>query len=260
MMSIDVLITISCLFLAPLSILTSGVLIWSHLRVRKLRKYPGEFVLLQCSMQLILDCTWFLAFYEIKGFERTLNAVFTWACFCSSNYAFILSFEIYSKIKRPFRSTTKPRRIVYHALSLGIPSVYVFLFIMIGVEYHIRNLVSVFMLFPVFMSSVLAVHSFCKLKGQNAANYMFYHSLVVVVFSVVLILIIIINFIEIIGHKLPTWLVEIYWVLGSSSGLTIFVARVSEPKMLKQIVRCILCRTDVQSETLTKSREFIKAS
>eukprot|EP00361_Fabrea_salina_P002688 CAMPEP_0202428434 /NCGR_PEP_ID=MMETSP1345-20130828/2451_1 /ASSEMBLY_ACC=CAM_ASM_000843 /TAXON_ID=342563 /ORGANISM="Fabrea Fabrea salina" /LENGTH=56 /DNA_ID=CAMNT_0049039425 /DNA_START=634 /DNA_END=801 /DNA_ORIENTATION=+ len=39
----------------------------------------------------------------------------------------------------------------------------------------------------------------------------------------------------------------------------IFVARVSEPKMLRQVVRSIVCRRDAQSEALTEDSEILES-
>ena len=261
-MSTGVLIT-GCLCLAPLSVLTSGILIWSHLKIRKLRKYPGELVLMQCLMQFIIDWTWFLSYYALEDsndfFWSTVKTVFTWAYFCSWNYASILSFEIYSKIKKPFKSTSKLRRAIYHTLSLGIPMLYVVLFLILGNEYRIPHIVWLCMSFPAFISLGLAGYSLYKLKGQGGTNYMIYHSLVVVAFSASLFLDVILNFFLVIGDSVPILLYNIWVLAGCSSGTIIFVARVSEPKMLRQVARCIVCRRDAQSEALTEDSEILES-
>jgi len=257
-----VIATIAC-SLASLSILASGVLIWSHLRIRKLRKYPGEFILMQCLLQFIIDCAWFLNTCELTGSDDFLEHIshwfFLWNIFSGSNYALVISFEIHSKIKKPFKSTSKLRRAFYHLLSLLTPSVYVFPFAFIGLGGGIIHIIYALMSLPIWVSLVLAVHSLHKLKRQNAANYMFYHLFVVFNSSAPLVLGVVLNFILILGHEVPVWLKIICLLVGCSSGTMVFVARVSEPKMFKQVLRSVVCRRDARSETLTEDSNIYES-
>jgi len=158
--------------------LASRVLIWSHLRIRKLRKYPGELVLMQCFLQFIIDSTWFLAFFLVEEsdsfFLWTFYGLSSWAYFCSCSYTLILSFEIYSKIKKPFRLASKLRRVLYHVLTLGISLVYFTLLVVTGLSANIVHAVYMVMLLMISASLALVVHSLHKLKRQNSANYMLY--------------------------------------------------------------------------------------
>ena len=252
-----------CFCLAPVSMLASGVLIWSHLRIRKLRKYPGELVLMQCFLQFIIDSTWFLAFFLVEEsdsfFLWTFYGLSSWAYFCSCSYTLILSFEIYSKIKKPFRPASKLRRVLYHVLTLGISLVYFTLLVVNGLSADIVHAVYMVMLLMISASLVLVVHSLHKLKRQNSANYMLYHLFVVVTCIPSFIPIFISSFVSLIGYDIPKYLEAITGFMGSCSGTIIFLARVSEPKMFKQVLRSLVCRKKIRFETLTEDSDIYES-
>jgi len=268
--------TVACFVLAPLSILASMIMIWSHTRIKKLRQHPGMLVLMQCLVQLIVDCAWMSSYYTIKNsFQGFLlfiaESVFGWAYFASWNYTLVISFEIYCKIRNPLSHTSKLRKAVYHGFSLGFPIVYTILFITdremnedpsdplcyLPKYNEVGFIAWLWLSAHALISLSLATYSLYRVRGNN---YMAYHSLVVIAFCVSWIPNIICNFIVFFGYDIPDWILDAFWILGCSSGFIVFTARVSEPRMFKQVWKsmyaCKKSSLPEQTESFEDSTAF----
>lgn len=263
---------VACYVLGPISTLASGLMLWTHIKFKKLRQHPGTLVLIQCLTQCILDFIWFLnpVLGPIGGVPCLLvqaldNAVYMGSC----NYMLALSIEVYSNIKNPLKPFSKFKKTLYHTFCLGFSFLYFASFIL----YYELNYdpadppcfltsstiaYDLFFLQPVYflMSTIIIGVSLFKIWGEPEKHYMVYHSLVVIAFNVCWGPSMAYNFLKKFKQSSPGWFEDVLWVLGASSGLSIFLARGCEPKMLKQVWKSINFRKNSKKESFERSTLF----
>lgn len=102
------------------------IVIVLHILMPKLRKYPGQYVLLQCLCQFVYDAHWVTAFFYLtssKLTERTceiLGMIETFIMNMGLIYTVALSLELLIKLKYILNIAYYKRNIFYHTSSLLI--------------------------------------------------------------------------------------------------------------------------------------------
>jgi len=90
---------ITCAVLAPLSVMGSGLLMWTYVKIKKLREHPGSLVFMQCLTQCVLDLHWPLSIQTINKSINGIPCILLGASSCyfyfvTWNYTLGLSLEI----------------------------------------------------------------------------------------------------------------------------------------------------------------------
>jgi hypothetical protein len=49
---------IVCATIACISSISSGVVIWAHIKIPQLHKHPGQMIVIICTIQMIFDLHW----------------------------------------------------------------------------------------------------------------------------------------------------------------------------------------------------------
>lgn len=58
MSSVEDGIIITCVILACISSISSGIVIWAHFKIPQLHKHPGQMIVIICLIQMIFDLHW----------------------------------------------------------------------------------------------------------------------------------------------------------------------------------------------------------
>ena len=105
------------------------ILIILHIWILKLRRHPGQFVLIQCLCQLIYDVHWLSAFHNITGFQipedmcQGFGMVENFFTNLGLMYTLALSLEIYIKFRDISNIAYYKRSIFYHMASFLVSGV-----------------------------------------------------------------------------------------------------------------------------------------
>jgi hypothetical protein len=195
-------IQLSYTIFAPLSFISECILLYAFIRLKQLKDHPEIMIFWQCISQIILDVHWFTGIDSVKSslsdFScKFLGAFFVYFYYLSWDYTLWLSLEIYLKIVNPHKTGYKKRMIWYHSLS-HLSSAIIFTMIMITntngnsilttcfVEGH--TILEFIVLFPVLfhfpMSIGIILYAIYISYGTFYVNYLKYHMLVVVAFSI----------------------------------------------------------------------------
>ena len=249
----QVTLEVGYILLAPLSVIGSGLLLWTHLKIAQLRRHPGILVLMQCLTQCIVDLHWFTSIpwveESLKGVPCVLiGALSCYFYFASWNYTLALSSEVFSMIRNPFRANSKFRNTLYHSLCLGVPVPVFVLLVVYGetdqnsvkpacylaTDLIVGLLIWFLLIVHVPVSLLVVAYSILKVWGQSVSSEMIYHALVVLGFNISWLPFSIWNGLSYF-YQVPDWIANTALVLACSSGFIVFCARLIEPSMHRQL-------------------------
>ena len=97
-----------------------------HIIIPKLRKYPGQYILLQCICQFVYDAHWVTAFFYVTSSVLTekaceiLGVIENFVMNMGLTYTVALSLEVLLKLKDISNVAYYKRNIIYHTSSLLI--------------------------------------------------------------------------------------------------------------------------------------------
>lgn len=198
----DEVIQISYLFLAPLSVTSEILLIYTFWRLSQFKDHPEIMIFWQCLSQIILDIHWVTGVKSIKSslspFQCCLlGAVCIYFYYLSWAYNLFLSIEILLKISQPHETHYKRRLLYYHIIS-HLSSLIIFLIIITSktngdslmstcfIEKHSQYesiiLIPALFHFPLCVGIVL--YTIYISYNTYYAIYLKYHMLVVLTFSI----------------------------------------------------------------------------
>jgi hypothetical protein len=132
----DELILTIGLILAILSLFVTTFVIFLHFWMPKLRRHPGQFVLIQCVFQFCYDLHWLAAYPKVSQYlvEKPSACVYA-ALFTDSSfnlglfYTCVLSIELIIKVNRSASFAYYKRSIFYHFFAvvfiISLESLYV---------------------------------------------------------------------------------------------------------------------------------------
>lgn len=100
-----------------LSIVSEFLLIFAFIKLEQIRKYPGQFILIQTIFQLFLDIHWLSGLGSLhlslhKQICKLIGALTTCCVFHAWTFNFFISLEVYKKLIQP-KSTRKTRFYLY---------------------------------------------------------------------------------------------------------------------------------------------------
>lgn len=107
-----------------LSIASEALLIFAFVKLEQIRKYPGQFILIQTVFQLFLDLHWLSGLGSLhlslhKDLCKVIGAVATCCVFHAWVFNLFISVEIYKKLTQP-KSTRKSRFYCYYGVTFLI--------------------------------------------------------------------------------------------------------------------------------------------
>lgn len=221
---------ISYTALAPLSVICEATLLYGFIRLRQIKEHPEILIFWQCLSQLIMDIHWFTGIDSVRSHMSNFSCCFLGAfCiyfyFLSWDYTTLLSIEIFIKIQNPHETNYKKRRMWYHYVS-HLTSLGVFLGLILGgnnngksimstcfVEarsiYELVVMIPAFIHFPI--CAIMTGYTWYNSYGTFYLNYLKYHMLVIVAFSIGWVPIAIVHGLNYSGFDIivPEWFVTV---------------------------------------------------
>jgi hypothetical protein len=228
----DQIIQISYLILAPLSVLSEGLLIYFFWRVNQFKDHPEIMIFWQSLSQIIFDIHWVTGVKSIKSslspFECCfLGALCIYFYFLSWDYNLCLSIEILLKILYPHQSDYKTRLIIYH-LTSHLTSLIIFIILLTSktngdsvlstcfVQSYTRYEIIVMIPSVIHFPLCIMIIGYTIYVSYNTyyANYLKFHMLVVLTFSITWVPVGLAHGIISINSKvkMPFWFVCVFFI------------------------------------------------
>jgi hypothetical protein len=114
---------LACFILALMSAISSLLLILAHFVIPKLRKHPGQLILIEACLQFCLDIGYVMAsefsYLYSPNYSCTLIGIVFSTVMIQSYYFFmIFTLEVYIQIKKSIMDTHSKRCKIYYTGSL----------------------------------------------------------------------------------------------------------------------------------------------
>jgi hypothetical protein len=246
----DLLLTIG-LVLAVLSLFVTTFLIFLHFWIPKLRRHPGQFVLIQCVFQFCNDLHWLTSYPKIsqtfvdKPSVCVYSAIFTSVSFnLGIFYVCVLTLELIIKVNHTASFAYYKRSIFYHFFAvLFIVSLEFLYFLMGGFGKTKFDTCAIISTEADMIEDVLRAISFlflmlsliylCKKLSLGYSKVMWNYFLII--FCVILtwhIPGVLINQNEQLTGKTT---VEAAYLLGTTSGIVVGLARLIDGKIYREL-------------------------
>jgi hypothetical protein len=264
----SLLATISYAITAPISIFCQVFLIYSYLRVKQMKKHPESLIILQCISQIILDIHWLTGISTVNSALgavgcQTLGAFFVYCYFICWDYILCLSLEILIKIRDPLNTSHKRRMAFYHVFS-HTTGLTVLCLLAIAKDNHGGSLVGtcfvrsqsiyeLIVLVPIVVHMPVCLYVSCYIfwltRKSEIASRLKHHNYVVFAFSVCWGINGIAHGLNYEGFRLHhlSVLDDIAIIIGGPSGFIVFLARITQKGLFKNLVQSIFSRKASQS-------------
>jgi hypothetical protein len=188
--------------LAPLSLLSQLLLIYSFFKLNQIKNHPEIMIFWQCISQIAIDVHWLTGIEAIKSSLTDevclfLGSFSVYFYYLSWDYNLFISIEILLKVRNPHEESYKGRKFWYHFLAhLSSSAVFITLmlsgtngksllntcFIEKETIYELVFVAPALFHFPLCMS--LTFYTLYLSYGTHFKPYLFTHMLVVATFSV----------------------------------------------------------------------------
>ena len=271
-----------------MSLVSGLLLIWGHLRIPELRKYPGMIIFWQVVSQAVFDFHWYSGvpsvqqyspdrFLVAAGLCQGLGAFFA-AFYCISwNYIVAISYEIYYRLKHPYIVKLGSRTILYH-IAAQLIAIVVFCVLMFadnnngqstmgtcffesGSDYELLMFVPLVLHCPLVI--YFGVVSAYYLWGKPHLQLFWVHVRVCIAFFLSSVLIIALHGLNYgpFEINLPSWMLAVRSrqsaaTLGTASGFLVFVARVYGLGLMLPLLRSLCPSQPASSEPLIPDPDF----
>jgi hypothetical protein len=268
----DFILTIG-LVLAILSLLITTFLIFLHFWIPKLRKHPGQFVLIQCVFQFCYDLHWLTSYPQIShtfvdnSSVCFYSAIFTNACFnFGVIYVCVLTLELIIKFNHTASFAYYKRSIFYHFFAVVFIVISEFLYFLIGafgktkfntcaVSSTEADIIEDILILISFIFLLLSLIYLCKKLSLGYSKVMWNYFLVV--FSVILtwhIPSILVNESNQLDGKST---VIAAYLLGTTSGIVVGLARLIDGKIYSQLTQRSISERKRSALQYTRKQFFI---